>query len=211
LSSLKKSNQQQTCFVFDFGGVLFDWSPYYLFNQYFNNDKQVVDRFLTDIEFAAFNLEQDKGRPFDEAVAEMVEKFPQYEAALRAYDRDWVVMFGGAIQPTVDILAAIKQAGYPLYALSNWSVDKFDLIKPGQDFLEWFEDIVLSGEEKIAKPDPRIYSILLERAGRRAEECLFIDDSKGNIIAADQLGFNTILYESSEQLKRELQQRGFLN
>jgi len=196
--------------VFDFGGVVFDWSPYYLFDRFFEN-RGAVDRFLKEIDFAGWNVRQDKGYPFDKAVAEKAAEFPQYEKPIRAYNEEWMATFGGPIAGTIDILCLLKQAGYPLYALSNWSKVKFDQVRVGQDFLKWFDDIVLSGEEKIAKPDVRIYEILLERAGRPAGECLFIDDSAVNIAAARELGFQTILYESPEQLERELQRLGHLN
>lgn len=196
--------------VFDFGGVVFDWSPYYLFDRFFEN-REAVDRFLKEIDFAGWNVNQDKGYPFEKAVAEKTAEFPQYEKPIRAYNEEWTATFGGPIAGTIEILSSLKRAGYPLYALSNWSVVKFDQVRVGQEFLEWFDGIVLSGEEKIAKPDARIYEILLERTGRPAGECLFIDDAAVNIAAARELGFQTILYRSPEQLKSELQWLGYLD
>jgi 2-haloacid dehalogenase len=209
LSSMNEGKKDKPCFVFDFGGVVFDWSPYYLFDRYFEN-KEAVDRFLKEIDFAAWNVQQDVGYPFDRAVADKVALFPHYEQALRAYDAEWMVMFGGAIQGTVEIIKELKQAGYPLYALSNWSVTKFADIRASHDFLKLFEIIVLSGEEKIAKPDARLYQILLERAGRQAGECIFIDDVEKNLAGARVLGFGTIRFESPEQLRAELVDQGYL-
>ncbi len=203
-------NRHKPCFVFDFGGVIFDWSPYYLFNRFFDG-KEAIDGFLKEIDFAGWNVRQDVGYPFDKAVAEKVEQFPQYEKELRAYDEDWMVMFGGPIAGTIEVLSSIKQAGYPLCALSNWSVVKFNEVRPGHAFLDWFDEIVLSGEEKIAKPDERLFKILLDRAGRKAEDCVFIDDVQKNIDAARALGFQTILFESPEQLRAELVRQGYLD
>jgi 2-haloacid dehalogenase len=205
-----EKKQHKTCIIFDFGGVLFDWSPYNLYDRFFEN-REEVDRFLKEIDFAGWNVQQDKGYPFEQAVAEKVAEFPHYEKQIRAYNDEWMVMFGGAITETVDVLASIKKAGYPLYALSNWSVVKFDEIRIEHEFLTWFDDIVLSGEVKIAKPDEGIYQALLDRTGRPAEECLFIDDSAVNIAAARELGFQTILYKSPQQLKSELQRQGYLD
>jgi 2-haloacid dehalogenase len=196
--------------VFDFGGVVFDWSAYYLFDRYFDN-REAVERFLREIDFSSWNVQQDKGYPFEKAVAEKTAEFPHYEKPIRAYNEEWMATFGGPIDGTVKILSLLKKAGYPLYALSNWSVEKFDQVRVGQEFLKWFDGIVLSGEEKIAKPEARIYEILLERANRPAGECLFIDDAAVNIAAARELGFQTILYRSPEQLKSELQWLGYLD
>jgi 2-haloacid dehalogenase len=204
------TNHKTPAIIFDFGGVLLDWSPYYLYDRFFNADHAAIDRFLAEVGFSEWNAQQDLGRPFSVAVAELSARFPQHADMIRAYDELCVESIKGPIQATVDILQTLRQAGYPLYGLSNWSKEKFQLIQPKYDFLSWFDTIVLSGEEKIAKPDPRIYEILLKRIGRTASECLFIDDSKTNIAAADQLGFQTILYRSPEQLHSELKQSGVL-
>jgi 2-haloacid dehalogenase len=193
--------------VFDFGGVLFDWSPHYLYDAYFHDDPEAADRFLDEIGFDEWNLQQDKGRPFAAAVADLTERFPQYADLIRAYDQHWEKTVKGMIDPAVRLLETLKQAGYPLYALSNWSEEKFNLIRPRYAFLDWFEAIILSGEVKSAKPETRIFSVLLERVGRPAKECLFIDDSPMNISAAEQLGFQAILFVSPDQLERELSRR----
>jgi 2-haloacid dehalogenase len=196
--------------VFDFGGVLLDWNPHYLYRKLFNNDASAIERFLTEIGFEEWNLRLDEGRPFSEGVAELSAQFPQYADLIRAYDECWEESIGGVIQPTLDIVHSLKRAGYALYGLSNWSAETFRRVRPTYKFFDLFEDIVLSGDVKLNKPDPRIYAVLLERAGRKAAECLFIDDSEENVIVASQLGFETVRFKSPEQLKKELDQRGFL-
>jgi 2-haloacid dehalogenase len=207
---MKPSSKKQPGIVFDIGGVLLDWSPYYLYDRFFNADHAAIDRFLAEVGFSEWNAQQDIGRPFSVAVAELSARFPHYVDMIRAYDELCLESIGGPIQATVDIMQALDQAGHPRYALSNWSLEKFQLIRHKYDFLDWFETIVLSGEEKIAKPDPRIFDIFLKRVGRSADECLFIDDSKTNIAAAERLGFQTILFQSPEQLQSELTLRGLL-
>jgi len=105
----------------------------------------------------------------------------------------------------------LHENGIPLFALSNWSAETFPRIRHQYDFLDWFDQIVLSGEEKICKPNPRIFQRFLERTGNRASNSLFIDDSPVNIQAASRLGFDTVLFESAEQLKEEIIKRGLLN
>jgi 2-haloacid dehalogenase len=206
----QQSPQPSPAIVFDFGGVLLDWNPRYLYDKMFNENPADLDRFLTEVGFSEWNVQQDKGRPFADAVAELEAKFPHYAPYIRAYDERWEEFMGGPIHGTVELLYAIKQAGYPLYALSNWSAETFGRIRHQYDFLNWFDTIVLSGTLKLIKPDPQIFNVFLSMVSRNAEDCLFIDDSKANIAAASQLGFQTILFESPEQLKGELLVRGVL-
>lgn len=207
---MSQSNPLYQAIIFDFGGVLIDWNPRYLYRKLFDGDSNVIERFLTDIGFMEWNLQQDKGRSFAVAVAELCERFPAYANLIRAYDQRWEESIAGPIQPTVNLLHSLKQTGCRLYGLSNWSAEKFETVRSKYEFFNWFDTIVVSGEVKLVKPDPRIYTLFLERIGRTAEECLFIDDSRANIAAADQLGFKTIWYESPEQLEAELRHLGIL-
>ena len=196
--------------IFDFGGVLIDWNPRYLYNQLFDNDADAMERFLTEIGFVEWNTEQDRGRPFAVAVTELSERFPHYADYIRAYDERWEESVGGAIEGTVALLGALKRAGFALYGLSNWSAETFRRIRHRHPFFDLLDEIVLSGEVQMVKPDPRIYTVLLERIKRPAAECLFIDDSEANIAVAEELGFQTIRFTSPEQLGRELIARELL-
>ncbi len=195
--------------VWDMGGVLIDWNAHNIFRSYFDN-AAAIDAFLDEIEFTKWNIEQDRGRTFADAVIELSERFPQHAALIRAYDERWLESLSGPIQGTVELLEKLHRAGYPMYGLSNWSAEKFELTRALFPFLQWFRRIVVSGEVKLIKPDPRIYALLLEQTGCPANECLFIDDSAANIAAADALGFQTIRFESPEQLGDELKKLGLL-
>jgi 2-haloacid dehalogenase len=207
---MSQSEPLSPAIIFDFGGVLIDWNPHYLYRSFFDNDDEAVARFLNEIGFVEWNVEQDRGRPFAVAVAELSKRFPRHAHLISAYNERWEESIGGAIQPTVNILGALKQRGYALYGLSNWAAETFYRIRSRFPFLDWLNAIVLSGEEQMIKPDPRIYAVMLDRIGRPASECLFIDDSEANITVAKQLGFNTIHFTSSEQLANELIARGLL-
>ncbi len=197
--------------VFDFGGVLVDWNPYHLYRKLLGDDRQVVDRFLQEVDFFAWNLENDRGRPFSKGAAEMIARFPQHEDLIWAYHERFMETVAGPIQPVVDLLYALKADGFPLWGLSNWPADKFAQVRPVYDFFKCFDGMVISGEVGLAKPEPYIYTYLLEQIKRPAGDCLFIDDSKPNIITASELGFQTILFQSPEQLNKDLHQRGILN
>ncbi len=206
--NLNRSNHHQPILVFDFGGVLLDWNPHYFFDRHFNGDARAVDRFLDEIDFYAWNYTLDQGRPFAEGIADLIARHPQYADLFRTFDANWLETMGGPIQPVVAILRAAHAAGYPLFGLSNWSREKFSLVRPRYDFFDCFKAMVISGEVKVAKPDPGIFLRLLEVIGEPAEGCIFIDDSPKNIASAGTLGFQTVLFRSAEQLREELSARG---
>jgi len=196
--------------VFDFGGVLMDWNPRYLYRKLFPGDEAGMERFLAEVGFSEWNQLQDAGRPFSVAVAELCARHPQYCELIRAYDQRYPESLSGAIPESVEILRRLKAHGYPLYGLSNWPAEKFELVRPDYEFFSWFDSIVISGAVGVAKPDRRIFELLLAQAGRTAGECLLIDDSALNIAAAQNLGFQTIHFHSSAQLAEELSRRGLL-
>jgi 2-haloacid dehalogenase len=196
--------------VFDFGGVLLDWNPRHLYRKLFDGDDQAMEAFLQEVDFYAWNHQQDMGRSFAEGVADLSAKYPHRASLIAAFADRWEETLAGPIQETVEILETLKQQAYPLYGLTNWSAETFHRIRPEHDFMDWFEDIVVSGEVGLAKPDRAIYQVLLQRVEAPAERCLFIDDSAANIAAAHELGFRTIHYQSPPQLNGELAARGLL-
>jgi 2-haloacid dehalogenase len=193
-----------TAIIFDFGNVLVKWDARSLYKRFFP-DLEAVDSFLEEIRFPEWNTRQDAGRPFDEGVAELASQFPQYAELIQAYDTYWEESITGRIHETIQIAQSLKRAGWKLYLLSNFSAEKFALIKNRYDFLNIFDDSIISGEHKLVKPDPAIYKLALKKIGRPARECLFIDDSLPNIETARKLGFHTIHYRTPAQLRKELE------
>jgi len=194
--------------VFDLGGVLIDWNERYLFEKIFVNDAPAMEHFLANICTRDWNAQQDAGRSFEDGIRELVAQHPQHEPNIRAYFERWEEMIKGDITATVQILVALKRAGYPLFALSNWSAETFPAMRKRFEFLQLFETIVLSGEVGTAKPGAEIYEIFLKTVNRDATDCLFIDDMKDNINTAKEKGFQTIHFESPEQLRDELKRMG---
>jgi len=195
--------QTPSAIVFDFGGVLMDWNPRHLYRKLFD-DPEEMERFFEEIGFDVWNLEQDRGRPFSEGVAVLSRQFPHRAELIAAFHERWEETITGPIEETVQILAELKELGYPLYGLSNWSAETFALVRPRNSFFDWFDLIVLSGEERVTKPDREIFDILLARAGRSAEECLFIDDSATNIAGAEALGFQVHRFSAPGVLREDL-------
>jgi 2-haloacid dehalogenase len=196
--------------VFDLGGVLIDWDPRRLYRKLLA-DEAAVEEFLATITTAEWNAEQDRGRPFAEAVAELVERHPDHAAAITAYHERWPEMLGGEIPGTVALLAELRDAGVPLYALSNWSAETFRLTRDRFPFLAWFDGLVVSGEEGVIKPDRRIFELLLERFGLVAAATLFVDDSPANVAAARAVGMDAVRFRDAAALRRDLAARGLLD
>jgi 2-haloacid dehalogenase len=193
--------------IFDLGGVLLEWNPRYLYRKLFD-DEAAMETFLATVCTPDWNVRQDAGRPFAEAVAELVERHPEQEAMIRAYHERWEEMVPHAIEGTVEILAGVRAAGYRVAALSNWSAETYPLMRQRFDFLGWFDRIVLSGDERCIKPDPQIYRILLDRLAQPAQECVFIDDSEKNVVAAREMSIRAIHFHSPEMLRVQLQKMG---
>lgn len=196
--------------VFDFGGVIFDWDPFYLYRHFFGNDREKVGLFLEEIKLREWNFQLDLGAPFKETVTAVAERYPQYADKILAFDECWQETMGGTFDSTVSLLEELHSRSVPLYALSNWSREKFNVVEPNYPFLKWFRKIVISGDEGVAKPDERLFYRFLERSGLEAEDCLFIDDSPANISVASTLGFDAILFTSADQIREEIRQRGML-
>ena len=195
--------------VFDLGGVLIDWDPRYLYRTLFD-DEVAMEEFLATVTTQEWNRAQDAGRPWAEAVEELSKRHPQKRDLIEAYWRRWPETLGEAIEPTVALLAELRSTGIRLYALSNWSGETFPLARPRYPFLELFDGIVISGDERLAKPDPRIFAVLLERYGLAAGETLFIDDHAPNVEAAAALGFTALRFVAAADLRADLERLGLL-
>jgi 2-haloacid dehalogenase len=195
--------------IFDFGGVLIEWNPYLLYRKVLPNDTE-IERFLQEIHLSEWNYSFDQGYPFELGIAELCRRYPDRSDLIRMFDERWTEMLGVTIDANIEMIKELKAGGVPVYGLSNWSAVKFEQTRRMHPFFDLFDDRVISGEVKIAKPDPRIYKMLLDRNHLLPEECLFIDDSEENCRAARQLGINTVLYQSSKQVRRELTDRGLL-
>ena len=199
-----------TTLVFDLGGVLIDWNPEYLYNKIFPSDEE-RRWFLSTVCTGDWNEQQDEGRSLDEGTEDLVRKFPEHEASIRAYYARWKEMLGGPIHETVEIVRQLKfHTDVKLYALTNWSAETFPVALELYEFLHWFDGRLVSGEEKIRKPFPEIYSLLIDRFGIDPKKAIYIDDNIRNVLPARQLGFYGIHFRTPALLKEELKGLGVL-
>jgi len=196
--------------IFDLGAVLIDWNPHYLYRKLFT-DEEEMKNFLSTICTSEWNEEQDAGRSLHEGTELLVKQFPEHEVNIRAFYSRWEEMLGQPFWDTVEIFKELKNSGkYKIYALTNWSAETFPVAVSRYEFLNWFDGIVVSGAEKMRKPTPEFYQLLLDRHLVKPEEALFIDDNYRNILAAEKMGILSIHFTSTALLREKLGQLGIL-
>ena len=195
--------------VFDLGGVLIDWNPRHLYRKLFEEEAE-MEHFLTEICSPVWNVSLDAGKPFDVGIAELSRRYPEQAHLIAAWKSRWEEMLGGAIDGTVAILEELHARGVALHALTNWSAETFPIGRSHYPFLARFRTILVSGQEKLVKPDPRIFHLLVQRTGVAPERTIFIDDSEKNANAAAGLGFHAIRFTDPEALRARLTDFGLL-
>ncbi len=196
--------------IFDLGGVLIDWDPRYLYRPIFGDDVAAMEDFLARVCPPDWNRQMDAGVPFADAVAQRQREFPEHADLIALWQDGWPQMLRAAFPDTVAILAELRQRGHRLVALTNWSAETFPIARERFEFLGWFEDIVVSGVERLAKPDPRIFRLTLERNGLEPAGTVFIDDLPANIRAAAALGLDAVHFQGARDLRADLGRRGLL-
>lgn len=194
--------------VFDVGNVLLRWDPRNLYRRIFDDEAR-MEWFLANVCTHDWNAEQDRGRDWDEAVALLVKDHPAHEPAIRAFHDRWDETVSGVFEDNVAVLGRLREAGVPNYCITNFSAPKFALAQQRYPFLAGFDGIVVSGEERLLKPDPAIYRLLLDRYGLAAADCIFIDDSGANVEAARRVGMHAIHCVETTELAAELRRYGF--
>lgn len=191
--------------VFDLGGVVIDWNPRHLYRKLFPGDEAAMEAFLADVCTSEWNAQQDAGRPFAAGIAAAQARHPDHAELIAAYWERWEEMVPGAIDGAPELLRELR---LPLYALSNWSAETWPRARGRFDFWDCFAGIVISGEVRLAKPDPAIFEHLLERFSLERETALFIDDSPGNLESARSVGMQALHFASVPQLRADLAARG---
>ena len=199
-----------TTVVFDIGNVLVAWDPRNLYRRYFEGREDQMEWFLSNVCTPAWNVEQDRGRSFADAVELLVKEHPpELHPMIRAFDRDWHETISGPIHGSVDILKALKANNVPVFAITNWNQDKFREARERFDFLNSFDGIVVSGDERLLKPDLEIFQVFCARYGVKPEMAVFIDDSMRNVEGARAAGMHALHFTSPETLAGELRELGF--
>lgn len=199
-----------TAVIFDVGNVLYDWDPRFLYERLIE-DEQALDAFLRDVVTVEWHLQHDAGRPFAETSAELAALYPEHAELIRAWGPRFQESIRGRIDGMEQLLAELTQSAVPLFAITNFSHEFWPSFRAKEaDFFDRFQDVLVSGEVGLIKPDPAIYHLALKRFGLAAEQALFVDDRQDNVDAAAALGIGGHLFRDAATLRAELVRLGLL-
>jgi 2-haloacid dehalogenase len=193
--------------AFDLGGVLIDWDPRYVYRELFANPAD-MEQFLASVCTGDWHRAHDLGVDITRSCEELAAEHPEHRDLIMVWAERGEQMVAGQFDATVEILAEVKAAGLPCYALSNMEPDAFRVRRARFPFMNWFDGHVISGLEGVAKPDPRIFEILLSRHGLRPQRTVFVDDQARNIAVARELGLIALQFSSPAQLRTDLRDLG---
>lgn len=195
--------------VFDVGGVLLDWDPRYLYRQLFDDERE-MERFLSDICTLDWHAAADLGTPVAQSCAELSAQHPQHAELIWAWAHRGEEMIAGQLDPNVELLRELKARGVRCFALTNMEAETYPVRSRRFGFFQLFDGVVVSGLERVAKPDPVIFERLLDRFDLTPRATLMIDDSPANVAAARAAGMQAIVFTSAAVLRRELEELGLL-
>ncbi|WP_262690754.1 HAD family hydrolase [Kordiimonas aestuarii] len=195
--------------LFDIGNVFVEWDPRNLYSKLID-DTQELEGFLADVVTLEWHTEHDRGRPFADGVRLLADKYPEYEDLIRAFDERWDETIGNTITGTVDVLEQLSEQGMRTFGLTNFSAEKWPSFCRQYAFTDLFGGVVVSGDEKLVKPDPRIYHVAIERFNLDPELTIYIDDRMDNVRAAEQLGMVGHHFTDANKLANDLRAKGFL-
>ncbi|BCS35578.1 hydrolase [Luteitalea sp. TBR-22] len=193
--------------LFDLGNVLIRWDPRNHYRDRFASEDE-MEAFLAEVAPGSWNHEMDLGKPFAQAIEERTRLYPQHAALLAEWQSEWPRMLGGAIDESVAMLQELREGGYRLAALTNWSAETYPKAQAHFPFLDWFEDVVISGVERLAKPDPAMFALALQRTGFDPTRTVFIDDSLPNVEAGRAAGMHAIRFTDPRQCRADLRALG---
>lgn len=195
--------------VFDVGRVIVQWQLRSLFEKLID-DEQELDWFLSNVVTEAWHFEHDAGRPLAEMVPERKAQFPDHARLIDAYATRFLETIPGPVPGTAPLIERLAAKGVPQFAITNFGADFWPEFYPTQPALQNFRDIVVSGQEKLAKPDPAIFELAAARFGYVPAQMLFIDDNAANIAAARKLGWQVHHFTDAAALADDLAGRGLI-
>lgn len=195
--------------VFDVGGVLYDWHPRHLYRKLID-DPDRLEWFLANVVTLEWHFQHDEGRPCAETMAELIERFPEHRELIAIYDQRWLETVPGPIPGMIELAGELAAAGVPLYGITNFSHEFWPRFKATAPVFAPFRDIVVSGDERMVKPDPRIFALAMRRFSVATGEALFIDDRADNVAAAEAAGFVGHVFDGADRLRRRLAALGLL-
>ena len=195
--------------IFDVGRVLFDWDLRYLFAKLIA-EKDELDWFVTNIVTPEWHFQHDAGRPLAEMVPERKAEFPRHAPLIDAYALRFNETIPGAMPGSLELVERLDGRGVPLFAITNIGHEFWEAFRPTQPIFDRFRDIIVSGTEKLMKPDPAIYALAIERFGIDPAGAIFVDDNMANVAGAEAAGIAGHHFRGATELERDLVARGYL-
>jgi 2-haloacid dehalogenase len=199
----------ERCVIFDVGRVLFDWDLRYLFAKLIADERE-LDWFVTNVVTPEWHFQHDAGRPLAEMVPELKAEFPDQAALIDAYATRFNETIPGPVPGSLELVERLDSAGVPLFAITNFGHEFWEMFRPTQPVFDRFRDIIVSGTEKMVKPDPAIYRLAIERFGIDPAGALFVDDVAANVAGAESVGIAGHRFVDAAALERDLVARGYL-
>ena len=195
--------------IFDVGQVLFHWNPRALYERLIADDR-ALDAFLETVLTREWHFQHDVGRPFAETSAELIAEHPEHAALIAAWGPRFAETLGPPVAGMAELVEELDSAGVPLFAITNFSGEFWRAWAPDQPIFDRFRDIVVSGDERLVKPDPAIYALALERFGLEGADAVFVDDSPANVEGAAKAGIHALLFIDAPTLRGDLAGLGLL-
>ncbi len=189
--------------IFDFGNVLVEWHPERIFAEHFGDEAKAW-WFMRHVADNDWRLRIDSGESYNTCVAELQARYPDYKEAIELYHSKWLEMLTGEMPGMRQLIEDLKEKGYEIYGLTNWSMETFPTAREHFSILQMIDRYVVSGEEGYVKPDPRLFHILLDRYNLQANDCIFVDDNPDNIAGANNIGLHGILFTDADTLRKQL-------
>ncbi len=189
--------------IFDFGNVLVEWHPERVYGEYFGDEAKAW-WFLRHVTDMNWRQRIDRGESQDACIEELQGRFPEYREAIVLYRDRWREMLTGEMPGMRELLTELKDTGYEIYGLTNWSMETFPEARRHFSILQMIDRYVVSAAEGYVKPDPQLFQVLLDRYHLQADDCIFVDDNPDNVAAACQMGMKGIVFGGAENLRKEL-------
>ncbi len=198
-----------TTVIFDVGRVLFDWNLRFLYERLIPQ-REALDAFLRDVVTPEWHFQHDTGRPFAETSAELIAEHPHHAELIGALGPRFNETIGPAMPGMTKLVADLDAANVPLFAITNFSGEFWPPFRAREAaFFAPFRDVMVSGDEKLVKPDAAIYRLALDRFGLKAGEAVFVDDNAANVAGANAVGIHGLLFTGEPQLRSDLRALGF--
>ena len=189
--------------IFDFGNVLVQWHPEVVYGEFFGDEAKAW-WFLRHVADMDFRQRIDAGESMEDCIREKQAQYPEYEQAVELYRSKWREMLTDEVPCMREVISELRARNYEIFGLTNWSMETFPEARAHFGILQMIDRYVVSGAEGLVKPDPRLFQVLLDRYGLKAEECTFVDDNPDNVAAAKGMGMQGILFTNAETLRKEL-------